>query len=457
MDTPDFPHFPADFVWGVATAAYQIEGGVNEGGRGPSSWDVFVAEPGRISKGDTGEVACDHFHRYPEDIALMKELGVDAYRFSFSWSRVQPSGQGAVNAVGLGFYDKLVDGLLEAGIAPSPTLFHWDTPLELEQLGGWLNRDTAERFADYAALLGEHFADRIPRWITINEPSALTLMGYGAGIHAPGLALGFEALQAAHHLLLGHGLGVHALRASGAGNIGIANNHSAIWPASDAPDDLQAAGIYDNLTNWLFADPILTGAYPDALAPFLPPLPDGDLAAIASPIDWYGINSYNPTLVGAPLNEGAALVDGHALDASLPFSLREMEGYPRTDFDWPVVPEALTELLLNVRSRYGEQLPPIVITENGAAYNTGPNDAGHVPDTARVTYTDSHLRALAAAMAAGVDVRGYFHWSLMDNFEWAAGYSQRFGLVHIDYVSQKRTPKESFYWYQRLIQSAKSR
>ncbi len=376
MTIREFPTFPADFVWGVSTASYQIEGAVNEGGRGASSWDAFAAEPGRTLNGDTGDIACDHYHRYPEDIALMKDLGVDAYRFSFSWPRIQPGGQGAVNAVGLGFYDKLVDALLEAGIEPSPTLFHWDTPLELEQAGGWLNRDTASRFAEYADILGGHFADRIPRWITINEPAALALLGYGAGIHAPGLALGFDAIPAAHHLLLAHGLGVQALRSAGASNIGIANNHAATWPASEQEEDQRAAGLYEALTNRMFADPILTGAYPEALARFLPPLPDGDLATISTPIDWYGINSYNPVLVGAPTPGGAALIDGHALDdASLPFELRELEGYPRTDFDWPVVPDALTELLVDFKNRYGNKLPPIVITENGAAYNLGPDDA----------------------------------------------------------------------------------
>ncbi|ALE92599.1 beta-glucosidase [Arthrobacter alpinus] len=455
MNKPELPLFPADFVWGVSTAAYQIEGAVTEGGRGPSSWDDFVSQPGRIVNGDTGEVACDHYHRYPEDTALMKELGVDAYRFSFSWSRIQPGGRGAVNAVGLGFYDKLVDGLLEAGITPSPTLFHWDTPLELEQAGGWLNRDTAERFADYAQIVGEHFADRIPRWITINEPVVLTMLGYGAGIQAPGLSLGFDALPAAHHLLLAHGLGVQALRAAGASNIGIANNHALTWPASQNEEDLQAAGLYDNIANWIFADPVLTGAYPEELAPFLPPIPDGDLATISTPIDWYGINSYNPTLVGAPTTDDAALVDGYELDASLPFSLRELEGYPRTDFDWPVVPEAFTELLVGFKERYGEKLPPIYITENGAAINDGPDDAGRVRDVRRIQYTDAHLRALKSAMDAGVDVRGYFHWSLMDNFEWTVGFSQRFGLVHIDYETQKRTPKDSYYWYQELIRNSK--
>ena len=282
------------------------------------------------------------------------------------------------------------------------------------------------------------------------------MLGYGAGIQAPGLELGFDALPAAHHLLLAHGLGVQALRAAGGSNIGIANNHGATWPASEAKEDLQAAGLYDNIANWIFADPILKGAYPEELAPFLPPIPDGDLEIISTPIDWYGINSYNPTLVGAAIAGEGALIDGHELDSSLPFSLREIEGYPRTDFGWPIVPEAFTEMLLTFKERYGDALPPIYITENGAAINDGPDATGRVADLRRIDYTDSHLRALKAAMDAGVDVRGYFHWSLMDNFEWAVGYSQRFGLIHIDYETQKRTPKDSYYWYQALIKASKS-
>ncbi|PPL18777.1 GH1 family beta-glucosidase [Microterricola pindariensis] len=458
-----FPVLPQGFVWGVSTAAYQIEGAVAEDGRGPSSWDAFCAEPGRVLNGDTGEVACDHYHRYPEDIALMAELGVDAYRFSFAWSRIQPAGSGAVNPLGLDFYDRLVDGLLEAGVTPSPTLFHWDTPLPLEQAGGWLNRDTALRFGEYAGIVGEHFADRIPRWITINEPVVLTMLGYGAGIQAPGLQLGFEALPAAHNLLLGHGLAVRALRAAGAGNIGVANNHAPTWAASEVPADQQAAGLYDNISNWIFADPILTGRYPEAMAGMLPEVPAEDLEIISSPIDWYGINYYNPTAVAAPGfsqrqgDDGPALIDGHELDASLPFELVDIDGYPRTDFDWPVIPAGLTELLVSFRERYGDALPPVYITENGAAINDGPDATGQVADQRRIDYTDAHLRAIAAAIAAGVDVRGYFHWSLLDNFEWAVGNSMRFGLVHTDFETQRRTPKQSFHWYRDVIAGNRAR
>ncbi len=458
------PTMPEGFVWGVSTAAYQIEGAAAEDGRGPSSWDAFCAEPGRILNGDSGEVACDHYHRYEEDVALMRELGVDAYRFSFSWSRIQPRGSGAVNKLGLDFYDRLIDSVLAAGIAPSPTLFHWDTPLPLEQHGGWLNRETALRFGEYASIVGERFSDRVQRWITINEPVVLTMLGYGAGIQAPGLQLGFEALPAAHNLLLGHGLAVRALRAAGADNIGIANNHAPTWAASDSPADQQAATLYDNIANWIFADPLLTGRYPESLAGLLPDVPEGDLEIISSPIDWYGINYYNPTKVAAPGygtargdTDGPGLIDGHELDAALPFELVDIDGYPRTDFDWPVVPAAFTELLVAFAERYGDSLPPVFITENGAAINDEPDATGRVNDVRRIEYTAAHLRAIADAVDAGVDVRGYFHWSLLDNFEWAVGNSMRFGLVYTDFETQKRTPKDSYLWYRDVIAHNHSR
>lgn len=455
MTTAEDLGLPRDFLWGVSTASYQIEGAVTEGGRGPSSWDAFSHTPGRTLNGDTGDVACDHYHRYPEDVALMKELGVDAYRFSFAWPRIQPEGKGRANKDGLDFYDRLVDALLAEGIQPSPTMFHWDTPLALEEQGGWLNRDTAKRFADYAHILGEHYADRIPRWITINEPVVLTMLGYGAGIQAPGLQLGFGAVTAAHHQLLAHGLGVQALCETGAGNIGIANNHTPVWPASDRDEDQYAAALYDTLSNRLFAEPLLLGRYPAELEEFLPDGFTDDLGTIATPIDWYGINYYNPTRVGAPSATPGAKVDGHDLDASLPFAMKEINGFPRTDFDWPVVPEGFTELLVGMKEHYGDSLPPIYITENGAAFNDVPDARGQVADTRRISYTEAHLAAIGDAISQGVDVRGYFHWSLLDNFEWAVGYSQRFGLVHVDFDTQKRTPKQSYGWYRDLIRSSR--
>lgn len=423
--------FGPDFTWGVSTASYQIEGAVAEDGRVPSVWDTFCARPGAVLDGDTGEVGCDHYHRYAEDVALMADLGVDAYRFSFAWPRIMTA-DGEVEQRGLDFYDRLVDALLAAGIEPVPTLFHWDMPQWVADLGGWWERSTADRFADYTAVVAERFADRITRWITLNEPAMVTLLGHGLGTHAPGEARGFDALTTAHHQLLAHGRAVQALRAAGVGSIGIANNHTPIWRADDSAEVREAAEVYDALHNWLFADPVLRGTCP------LGVIPEEDLAVIAQPLDWYGLNYYNPTLVGPPADD-------------LPFSLLEIEGYERNDFGWPLVPAGLTEMLTGLRDRYGADLPPIMITENGGSFGEGPDADGRVADRRRIDQLATHLLALRAAQQAGVDVRGYFHWSLLDNFEWAEGYRQRFGLVHVDYATQRRTPKDSFGWYRDLI------
>ncbi|MFE1810466.1 GH1 family beta-glucosidase [Streptomyces sp. NPDC059533] len=454
--TEPVPQFPAGFLWGVSTSAFQIEGSPTADGRGPSSWDAFTKEQGRVKDGSNAEVATDHYRRYREDVALMAELGVDAYRFSISWSRVLPDGHGPVNRAGLDFYDRLVDELCAAGIAPAPTLFHWDTPLALEERGGWLERDTAERFAAYASVVAERLADRVPMWITINEPAEVTLLGYGLGEHAPGRQLVFEALPAAHHQLLAHGLGVQALRAAGARRIGIAASHSPVWAAGESDEDRAAAELYDTLTNRLFADPILTGAYPEGLDSLLPGPVAEDLKTISAPLDWYGVNYYNPMLVGAPTPAAASAFGGIEIPSGLPFAVRDIEGYERTDFDWPVVPDGLRELLTTLRERYGDRLPPLYITENGCSYGDAPDpDTGRVEDARRIAYHDGHLRALHRAMAEGVDVRGYFIWSILDNFEWAEGYRQRFGLVHVDYETQERTPKESYAWYRDLIKSGR--
>ncbi|MDX6236569.1 MAG: beta-glucosidase, partial [Kribbellaceae bacterium] len=343
--------------------------------------------------------------------------------------------------------------LLAQGIKPAPTLFHWDTPQALEDEGGWLNRDITERFADYAAILADRYADRVPLWITINEPTVITLFGYGIGGHAPGKQLLFGALPVAHHQLLAHGRAVQALRAGGASNIGIASNHAPTWPASDSPEDQGAAEVFDTLNNWLFADPILLGRYPNEdLAAAMPGPVAEDLAVISSPLDWFGLNYYAPARIGAP-SGGAdtGATDGIDLPPGLPFEPREVEGYPKTDFNWPVVPDAFGDILRTFRDRYGDRLPPIYITENGCAINDGPSAAGVVADQRRIEYLDGHLRALKQAIDDGVDIRGYFQWSLLDNFEWAAGYSQRFGLVHVDFKSQVRTPKASYDWYRELI------
>ncbi|MCH0559131.1 GH1 family beta-glucosidase [Streptomyces sp. MUM 16J] len=429
---PSIPRFPDGFLWGVSTSAHQIEGAAQE--REPSVWDEFTSEPGRVKDGSTAAVACDHYHRYPEDVALLADLGVDAYRFSISWPRVDSPG-------GLDFYDRLVDELCAAGVRPVPTLFHWDLPASLD----WLQRDTAARFADYVTVVAERLGDRVDKWITLNEPAEHTLLGHALGTHAPGKQLLFDALPVAHHQLLAHGLAVRALRATGAADIGIANSHGPTRPASVEPADTEAADFYDLLLNRLFAEPVILGRYPDGLGELMSKDVESDLKVIAEPLDWYGINYYAPTRVGAP-RDGDSEYGGMRMPPGLPFSLREIEGVPVTDFGWPIVPEALTELLCGFRERYGARLPPIIITENGCS-GEGVDDQG------RIAYLDAHLRALHTALEAGVDVRGYFVWSLMDNFEWAEGYARRFGLVHVDYETQKRTPKASYQWFRDVLRA----
>lgn len=443
---------PAGFLFGTSTASYQIEGAATEDGKGPSIWDTFTAEPGRIIDGSSGAVACDHYHRYAEDVALMTRLGAQGYRFSVAWPRIQPTGSGPVNEAGLGFYDRLVDALLEAGIAPMATLYHWDLPQALETAsngaaGGWLSRDTALRFGEYAAIMADRFADRVTHWVPVNEPNVASLLGYALGMHAPGKTLMFGALPAAHHLLLGHGLATQALRAAGAKAVGSANNHAPMWPASDSDADRGAADLFDTVWNRLFADPMLLGRYPEGFGELMGSATlDDDLAVIAQPLDFYGLNYYNPMCVAAPADPAS----------EMPFDQREITGYPKTDFGWPVVPDGLREQLVILKDRYPE-LPPVLITENGCSYNMGPDPegdpAGVVDDQPRIDYLDSHLRAVATAIDEGVDVRGYYCWSLMDNFEWSEGYTQRFGLVHVDYETQRRTPKRSFDWYADLIRS----
>ncbi|WP_416973355.1 GH1 family beta-glucosidase [Streptomyces sp. 4F14] len=425
------PRFPADFLWGVSTSAHQIEGAA---GRGPSVWDAFSGEPGKVKDGSTAEVACDHVNRYREDVALLAGLGVDAYRFSVSWPRVQAPG-------GLDFYDRLVDELLAAGIRPVPTLFHWDLPVGLD----WLERDTASRLAEHAAVVAARLGDRVSKWITLNEPAEHTLLGHALGTHAPGKQLLFDSLPVAHHQLLAHGLTVQALRAAGASDVAITNSHGPVWPASQEQADVEAAAFYDTLLNRLFVEPVLLGEYPDGLGELMPGDVSADLKTISEPLDWYGVNYYAPTRVGAPQGEEISF-GGVTMPAELPFSVREIEGVPTTDFGWPVVPEALTELLTTFKSRYADRLPPVVITENGCSYEG-------LDDQSRIAYHATHIQALHRALESGVDVRGYFVWSLLDNFEWAEGFARRFGLVHVDYATQERTPKASYAWYREALRA----
>jgi beta-glucosidase len=438
------PQFPEGFRWGTSTSAFQIEGAPDADGKGPSIWDTFTRRPGAIRDGQDADTACDHYRRWPEDVELMAALGVDAYRFSISWPRVQPDGAGPANAAGLDFYDRLVDALLERGITPFPTLFHWDLPQALEDKDGWLARDTAYRFAEYAWLAADRLADRVEHWITLNEPFVHMVFGYGMGVHAPGRALVLDSLPVAHHQLLGHGLAVAALRENGARRVMTANNLSPVWVAGDSEADRAAADAYDALHNRLFTDPLLLGRYPDLSAYGTGPdlgglVRDGDLEVIAAPLDGLGVNYYNPTRVAAP-----------GPDAGLPFQDVPIEGVPRSAFDWPIVPDGLRELLVGLKDRYGDRLPPVYITENGTSCADDVVD-GAVADQGRIDFLDGHLRALHQAIEQGVDVRAYLTWTLMDNFEWAEGYHQRFGLVHVDHATQTRTPKASYAWFRDQI------
>jgi beta-glucosidase len=451
----DLPALPPGFQLGTATASYQIEGAVDADGRGPSVWDTFCAIPGRIHGDDTGAVACDHYHRMPEDVALLQELGCDVYRFSISWPRVLPTGAGTVNAAGLDFYDRLVDALVAAGVTPAATLFHWDLPQALQELGGWQSRDTAQRMAEYAAVVGERLGDRVGMWMPLNEPVVVTLLGHALGMHAPGLTLGFESLPVAHHQLLAHGLSVQALRAAGVGgSIGIANNHTPVWAASSSPEDQGSAGLFDLIYNRLFADPVLLGTYPEGFAEAMPGPVSEDLAVISAPLDWYGVNYYNPSLIGAPgtATDAAPAAGDLPVPADIGFEVRQLLGRETTDFGWPIVPEGLTEVLTTLASRY-RSLPPVWVTESGCSYHDVVGPDGAVHDDRRIAYHDAHLRAVLRAIDSGVDVRGYLAWSLLDNFEWADGYRERFGLVHVDYATLERTPKDSFAWFQRLAAS----
>ncbi|MEV4760802.1 family 1 glycosylhydrolase [Micromonospora sp. NPDC049559] len=473
--TGPMPDFPAGFTWGVATSAYQIEGATTTDGRGPSIWDTFARAPGRVVDGGTGDVACDHYHRYAEDVELMAGLGVGAYRFSVAWPRVQPAGSGPANPAGLDFYDRLVDALLARDIDPVATLFHWDLPQPRQDAGGWLARDTAHRFADYADLVAARLGDRIRLWITLNEPFVHMSLGYAMGVHAPGEVRLLDAVPAAHHQLLGHGLAVAALRARTGSPIAIANNYSPVRLAGDTAADRAAARAYDALHNRLFTDPLLGRGYPaDLLGPaglldpraLLDPgaLPEpdgplglagpldpggpagvalvrpGDLETIAAPIDALGVNYYSPTGVRAA-----------EAGSPLPFEPVPLGGYPTTSFGWPVAPDGLRELLTSLRDRYGDDLPPIYVTEGGCSYDDVVQPDGRCHDPERIAYLDGHLRAVRDALDDGVDVRGYFVWSLLDNFEWAEGYTKRFGLVHVDFDTQVRTPKSSYAWYRDLV------
>jgi beta-glucosidase len=437
--------FPDHFLWGCATSAYQIEGSPLADGAGPSIWQRFLHTPGLATAGDTGDVACDHYRRYAEDVDLMARLGLQAYRFSIAWGRVLPAGRGAVNAAGLDFYDRLVDALLARGIAAMPTLFHWDLPAALDDRGGWLNPDIAGWFADYADVVFRRLDDRVPRWATLNEPWVVTDGGYLNGALAPGHRNLFEAPIASHNLMRAHGAAVQAYRAVGRNAIGLVVNLEPQTPASSSTADVGAAARVDAYMNRQYLDAALLGRYPDELAdvfgPAWPAWTDADLALVRQPIDFIGVNYYTRRV---------------QRDAPESPPLRALavpqRGATYTETAWEVYPAALTELLVWVHERYGR--PPIYITENGAAFYDPPvADGGRVRDPLRVAYLRAHLLAARAAIARGVDLRGYMAWSLLDNLEWSLGFSKRFGLIHVDFATQARTLKDSAHYYAQVIAS----
>jgi beta-glucosidase len=435
--------FPPDFTWGAATASYQIEGAVNEDGRGESIWDRFCATPGKVRNGESGAIACDHYHRYAEDVALMRDLGLNAYRFSIAWPRILPQGRGQVNSPGLEFYDRLVDEILAAGIQPVATLYHWDLPQALEDQGGWTNRDTVDAFVDYTDAVTRRLGDRVRTWITHNEPWVVAWAGYGTGRHAPGRTDGEAgALLVAHHLLLSHGKALEVIRAAAPdAQAGITLNLGHVYPASSQPDDEAAARRADGAANRWFLDPIFRGEYPEDMREVfrdnLPPIQDGDLQTIASPIDFLGVNNYSRSVVRAG-------PDGK------PTQVRP-EDSQYTDMGWEVYPEGLYDLLMRLHRDYAP--PRIYITENGAAFADVRTHDGMVRDPERQRFIESYVDAVRRAILDGAPVAGYFVWSLLDNFEWALGYWKRFGLIYVDYPTLERIPKESYNWYRSFIAS----
>jgi beta-glucosidase len=439
------PLFPENFLWGAATSAYQIEGSPLADGAGPSIWHRFCHSPGRVRDGDTGDIACDHYRRFRDDISLMADLGLNAYRFSISWSRILPDGRGRVNKDGLAFYERLVDALLERGIQPMATLYHWDLPAALDDRGGWLNPDIAPWFADYASLMYRALDDRVRLWATVNEPWVVSDGGYLHGALAPGHRSLFEAPIVSHHLLLAHAAAVEAYRADGKNAVGLVVNLEPKYPATDSEEDHAATARADAYMNRHYLDPALLGTYPEELAevfgPAWPEFPEAELERIRQPIDFLGINYYTRNVTrhdpdALPVRAGRVRQTRHA----------------HTETDWEVYPDGLFDTLRWVRERYGPM--PLYVTENGAAFYDPPAASnGRIDDPLRVEYYRQHIAAVLRAIQNGVDIRGYFAWSLLDNFEWAHGYSKRFGIVHVDYETQKRTPKASALYYSEVIGS----
>jgi len=443
--------FGPDFTFGVATASYQVEGAVHEGGRGVSIWDTFSHTPGKTFGGQTGDVACDHYHRVDKDLDTMVELGVDSYRFSIDWPRIQPNGTGPANQAGIDFYSHLVDKLLERGITPFATLYHWDLPQALEDKGGWPARDTAYRFADYTDLVAQALGDRVAMWATLNEPWCTAMVGYASGEHAPGLHSPAKAIAAAHHLNLAHGLAVQALRSRTTGKIGVVLNIHQIYPESDSAEDVQACRTAQAAANWIFSDPMLQGCYDDLTIESMRPhtdwefVHDGDMDLIHQDLDMVGLNYYFPSTLRAGKTrstEPTPWVGAESVEWVAPRP-------PLTQMGWPIDPHGLTDQITDFHQRYPDV--DLVVSENGAAMPDKVSEDGIIHDQDRIDYLDSHIRAVHDALDAGAPVKGYYLWALMDNFEWAHGYSKRFGILHMNYDTLERTWKDSARWYQQFL------
>ena len=451
-------NFPEGFLWGAATAAYQVEGAAREDGRGPSIWDTFSHTPGKTDNGDTGDVACDMYHRYPADIALMQGLGIKGYRLSISWSRLFPNGDEVREERGFAFYDDLINTLIAQGITPYITLYHWDLPQALEEKGGWRNRSTIDAFGRYAAAVAEHFGDRVKHFAPINEPWCVAWLGYGLGVHAPGISDRPTAFKVAHHTVLAHATAVNAMRAVRDDlKIGPVLNH-ANYPADDPsdPEQAHASDILDAVQNRWWMDAIFYGKYPQVLidefgSEFLSAILPGDMELAQTKNDWIGINYYFDTRVGPSDAANPIAFDNSAL---LGLSIDSSPRGELTDMGWPITPVGLTNLLVRWTDQFGSRLPQIFITENGCAYPDGPDPAGKVNDQHRIAYLEKHLKALLDAIGQGVDVGGYFQWSLLDNFEWSLGYQKRFGIVYVNYQTQERILKESAHWYAEVIKQS---
>jgi len=437
--------FPENFQWGTSASAYQIEGAHQADGKGISIWDTFTRWDGHVLNKDNGDIACDHYNRMPQDIALMKEMGIPLYSFTVSWTRILPEGRGQVNTKGLDFYDRLVDALLEAGIRPKTTLYHWDFPQLLQDLGGWPNRDSVEWFGDYARVVFDKLADRVKLWATHNEPWVASFLGYATGFHAPGMCDYSKAYQTAHHMLMAHGRAVQIYREGGyKGEIGLILNLNGLLPASNSEEDIAATQRVHDETHALYLDPVFKGSYPqrlfDYIGPHQPKVQEGDVELIHQPIDFLGLNYYNTDYVSFDLFGG--LNKAHITPYSAP-------GWGRTEMNWGINPDGLKQEVLYLKENYGN--PKIFLNENGCAMPDDPDEKGFVADWDRINYIRAHIHALHEAMEAGANVHGYFVWSFFDNFEWERGYSKRFGLVRVNYETLERIPKQSAYWFRDVI------